>query len=210
MIRILLFGAPGSGKGTQGDLIVKQYGYLKISTGDMIREEIKNKSEIGLNAKSILSSGELIPDEIIIDMVRNKLNSGKEISGYIMDGFPRTIPQAKSVTGLKADEEIALHLNVDNDLLEKRLTSRLYCENCGASFNLLTLLPKNEGVCDHCGGKLIKRDDDDLETVRKRIDIYNRETVQVINFYKENGKLHEINASGTVNEIFEKIMGELS
>lgn len=210
MKRILLFGAPGSGKGTQGELLREKYGYLKISTGDLIREEVRKKSEIGIKAENCINEGKLVSDEIIVKMVKNRLDENPRIPGYIMDGFPRTLSQAESLSRIKVDSEIAIFLKVNEEKLIERLTSRLYCDKCGAVYNLLTNPPKVQWVCDKCGNNLTKRSDDKREVVKKRIDIFLEETLPVIEFYKQKGSFFEIEATGTIDTIFNKIEGVLS
>ena len=210
MKRILLLGAPGSGKGTQGELLQEKYGYLKISTGDLIREEVKNKSEIGVKAEKSIDEGKLISDDIIVQMVKKKLDENHGVLGYIMDGFPRTLSQAVSLTEIKVDSETAIFLRLNKEKLIERLTSRLYCNRCGAVYNLLTNPPKVHGICDRCGNELAKRSDDKKEVVKKRIDVFFDETLPVVEFYKQKGILFEIDATGDIDTIFNKIEGVLS
>jgi len=209
MIRILLFGPPGSGKGTQADLIEKEFGYIKISTGDIIREEVKNKSEIGKKVKAIIDAGELVSDEIIIELVKNRLSKDDIKNGYILDGFPRTIIQAERLSEIKVDKEIAIYINVDEDKLISRLTSRLTCKKCGAIYNLNVNPPKKEGICDKCGGELYKRSDDNEETIKNRLKVYFDNTMPVINYYKIKGILNEVDGYGEINSVFNRIKGLL-
>lgn len=205
MVRIVLFGAPGSGKGTQGDLLEDKYDYKKISTGDLIRGEIKAGSEIGKKVTAITEKGELVSDDIIIEMVKNRVKQEDITVGYTMDGFPRTLDQAKALSKIPVEREIAIFLDVDEDAVVERLVSRLTCKSCGAIFNIKNKPPKKEGVCDECGGQLERRKDDNEETIRNRIAVYREQTEPAVNYYRENSTLFEVNASGTVAEIFAKI-----
>jgi len=210
MVRILLFGAPGSGKGTQAELLGERYGYVKIATGDLIRNEVKNRSEIGIAVIKIIEDGRLIPDDIIIEMVRKNVDKIVNSPGYIMDGFPRTIDQAKYLSEIQVDKETAIFLKIDESDLIERITERLYCDNCGAIFNRISNPPKSDMTCDICGNKLIKRSDDSKETIKKRINVFKEETEPVISFYRDRGVLKEIEASGSIDGIFREIVGVLS
>ncbi len=209
MMRIILFGPPGCGKGTQADLIEKEFGYIKISTGDIIREEIKNKTKIGEKVKAIIDAGELVSDDIIIEMVKNRLKKGDIKKGYIMDGFPRTIIQAERLSEIYVDEEIAIFLNVEEEKIIDRLCNRLTCKKCGAIYNLKVNPPKEEGICDKCGGELYKRSDDNEETIKNRLKIYFESTMPVINYYKAKGILKEIDGFGDIEVVYERIRGLL-
>ncbi len=209
MKRILLFGPPGCGKGTQADLIQKEFGFIKISTGDIIRQEIKNQSQIGKRVKSIIDAGELVSDDIIIELVKNRLNRGDIKNGYILDGFPRTIIQAERLSEIKVDEEIAVFINVEEDKLIRRLTSRLSCKKCGAVYNLNVNPPKKDGICDKCGGELYKRSDDNEETIKNRLKVYFDKTLPVINFYRAKGSLKEVDGFGDINDVYNRIKGLL-
>jgi adenylate kinase len=213
MIRVILFGAPGAGKGTQADAIEDKYGYKKISTGDLIRAEVKAQTKIGLEVNSIMEKGELVPDSIIIELLKNRLKQDDITNGYIMDGFPRTRYQAEELSRMETDREIVIYLDVINeDVVVKRLLSRLTCSGCGAIFNSLNDPPKQAGKCDDCGGDLIQRADDNEETIRNRISVYKEQTRPVIDYYLEKdqqGSFHQIDASKSVNEIFAAIEGVL-
>jgi adenylate kinase len=213
MVRLILFGAPGSGKGTQADSIEDKYGYKKISTGDLVRAEVSAKTELGVEIKSITERGELVPDETIIEILKKRLKQEDIKNGYIMDGFPRTRHQAEALSLMEVDGEVAIYLNiVDEDVIIKRLLSRLTCTNpaCGAIFNLENNPPEKAGRCDFCGSPIKQRADDNEETVRKRIEVYREQTQPVIDYYKHKGKLHEIDASRTIKKVFESIVGVLN
>lgn len=205
MIRLVLFGAPGCGKGTQGDLLEEKFGYKKISTGDLIRAEVKAGSGIGKKVKSIMEKGELVSDDIIIDMVKNRVKKDDISVGYTMDGFPRTLEQAKALSKITVDQEIAIFLKVDEEAVVERLVSRLTCKNCSAIFNTKNKAPIKEGLCDECGGKLERRKDDNEETIRSRIAVYKEQTEPALRYYRENSALYEVDAGGTVAEIFAKL-----
>ena len=213
MVRIILFGAPGSGKGTQADSIENKYGYKKISTGDLVRAEVKAKTPLGLEIKTIIENGELVPDETIIKILKKRLKQDDIKNGYIMDGFPRTRPQAEALSRMEIENEVAIYLNILNeDVIVKRLLSRLTCTNptCGAIFNVENNPPKTAGQCDYCGSPIKQRADDNKETVRKRIEVYQEQTKPVIEYYKQKGRLYEIDASRTIGDVFESIKGVLN
>lgn len=205
MIRIVLFGAPGSGKGTQGDLLEDKYGYKKISTGDLIRAEVKAGSNIGNKVKTIMEKGELVSDEIIIEMVKNRVKQDDITVGYTMDGFPRTLDQAIALSKIPVEQEVAVFLDVNENAVVERLVSRLTCKSCGAIFNIKNKPPKQEGTCDECGGQLERRKDDNEETIRNRIAVYREQTEPAVKYYRENSTLYEVDADGTVNEIFSRL-----
>jgi adenylate kinase len=208
MKRVILFGAPGAGKGTQADMLEKKYGYKKISTGDLIRAEVAAKTNVGLEVKAIMESGELVPDKTIIEILKKRLNQNDIIqtNGYIMDGFPRTRPQAEELSRMEVDYEVAIYLNIiDEDVVVRRLISRLTCSKCGAIFNVENNPPKRIGQCDFCAGPLQQRADDNEETIRNRIGVYKQQTQPVIDYYREKGVLHEIDASGSVENVAVKL-----
>jgi adenylate kinase len=205
MVRIILFGAPGAGKGTQADQIEDKYGYKKISAGDLIRAEVSSQSEIGNQVKETIARGELVSDETIINLVKSRVKKDDIVNGYIMDGFPRTINQAQELNKIAVDRELAIFLKVDEQFVTDRLLSRWTCKNCEAIYNEKNKPPRKDGICDECGGILIKRSDDNLETISKRIQIYNQETLPVVNFYREKGNLHEVDSSRSINEVFSEI-----
>jgi adenylate kinase len=206
--RVILFGAPGAGKGTQADILEEKYGYKKISTGDLIRAEVAAKTKIGLEVKAIMEKGELVPDKTIIRILKKRLNQDdiEQANGYIMDGFPRTRPQAEELSRMETDHEVVIYLNIiDEDVVVRRLMSRLTCSSCGAIFNVENNPPKKAGQCDFCAGPLRQRADDNEDTIRNRISVYKQQTQPVINYYREKGLLHEIDASGPAEDVGKKI-----
>lgn len=192
---IIMLGAPGTGKGTIGNEICKKYNLEHLATGDIFRDEIKRETELGKKANEFMSKGELVPDEITIAMVENKLNNMENV---LLDGFPRTIRQAEALdkylnsTGKKITAVI--NLKVPDEDIIKRTSSRVICSNkeCGASFNTIFMPPKEEGICDVCGAPLIKRKDDNPDTIKERLDVYYKNTEPLINYYKDKGLLESI------------------
>ncbi len=202
MKRIILFGAPGSGKGTQAEKIEEEFGYIKISTGDLIREEVNIGSDIGEKIKNIIAKGDLISDEIIIEMVKKRINGNNIISGYVMDGFPRTLKQAEELSKIEADEEIPIFFRVNDDLVVERILSRLFCKSCGMIYNLKSNPPEKDNICNKCGEILQQRNDDTEEIIKNRINVYRSETLPVIGFYKKKGNLREIDAFSGIENIY--------
>jgi len=187
-VRIILLGAPGSGKGTQAGVLSEKFGIPVISTGNILREEIAQASDIGRAAKAIIDSWQLVPDEVVIEIVRKRLSRPDCAAGFILDGFPRTIAQAESLEKL-TDVDCALSLEVSDGEIERRMSGRRVCPRCGASFHLLYNPPKSEGVCSECGEKLIQRSDDAEQTVRARLAQYHAKTEPLKGFYEARGKL---------------------
>ena len=201
MKNIILIAAPAAGKGTLSDLLVKKYGYIHISTGDLLREVSKQETELGKKIANMLKNGELVTDEIVFELLENKLAMTDK--PYILDGFPRTINQAHKYDELikKLNKElgIVVVLNCDEDTLRKRIVGRHLCKDCGSIYNTLTGVntPKEKGVCDTCGGELYKRSDDNEESFKNRYDTYLEKTKPLIDFYQEKGNLYYIDSSAT-------------
>ncbi len=212
-MRIVLLGAPGSGKGTQAKLIVEKYGIPQISTGDLLRAAVAAGTELGKRAKAAMDAGELVSDDIVLGMIRERLAEPDTEKGFILDGFPRNLSQAEALDAL-LDElgkplQAAILIDVPFDSLLKRLTGRLTCEKCGAVYNIYTNPPKQEGVCDKCGGKLIHRADDNEETIRNRLQVYQEQTEPLIDYYEKQGKLHRIDGEGDIQAIFQAVSAVL-
>ena len=193
MLRAVLLGPPGAGKGTQAVRLVEKYEIPHISTGDIFRKNIKEGTELGKKAQEYMNAGALVPDELVVDLVKDRLQQDDCKNGFLLDGFPRTIFQAEkldeflSESNLKMD--IVINLKVEKEALIKRLTGRRVCKDCGASYHIVNIPPKKEGVCDICGGELIQRKDDNIETVENRINVYEEQTAPLIGYYKEAGSL---------------------
>ena len=199
---IVLLGPPGSGKGTQGEKLCSEFGYVKLSTGDMLREAVKNQTELGKKAKEYMDAGALVPNDLIIGLMKEKI---KEANGkVILDGFPRTIEQADALNG-QLEVDLALNLDVADEELVKRITMRRSCPDCGAVYHLLWNAPKADGVCDKCGAKLYQRDDDTEATVLNRLKTYREKTLPLVEYYGKKGKLVTVEGVGSIDEIYEKV-----
>ena len=204
-----MLGAPGAGKGTQAKKIAAKYGIPHISTGDIFRANIKNGTELGLKAKSYMDAGGLVPDEITIGMLLDRIHQADCENGYVLDGFPRTIPQAESLTeALKKNGEsidFAVNVDVPDENIISRMSGRRACLNCGATYHIVYNAPKKEGVCDACGQELVLREDDKPKTVKKRLDVYHDQTQPLIDYYKKEGVLAEVDGTKDMEEVFQNI-----
>ena len=212
-MKIIMLGAPGAGKGTHAKKITEKFGIPAISTGDIFRENIKNGTELGKKAKEYMDAGNLVPDELVCDLVVDRLKQDDCKNGYILDGFPRTIPQAEALTAAlaKNDDAIdyALEIFIEDQAIIDRMSGRRVCKSCGATYHVVNIPPKTEGVCDECDGELIVRDDDTPETVKKRLDVYHEQTAPLIDYYKKQGILKVIDGSKGLDTCFEEICGIL-
>jgi len=207
MKRLILFGAPGSGKGTMGELIQRDFGYARISTGDILRAEIELGSAEGLKAQGFMAAGGLVPDDLVTEMVRRRLGRGNLDGGYILDGYPRTLAQAKALSSVPCSGEKAIFIEVgENDAVE-RLLSRLTCRECGAIYNLRNKPPRKTGVCDLCGGSVETRADDTATAVRQRFQVYVERTLPVIDYYDKAGALARIDGSGEAALVYDRLKG---
>ena len=208
-MKLILLGAPGAGKGTQADILKKKLNVPTISTGNILREAIKNGTETGLKAKSFMDAGKLVPDDVIIGIVTERLAEDDCKNGYILDGFPRTIPQAESLTeALAANGEaidFALNVDVPDANIVNRMAGRRACLKCGATYHIQFAAPKKEGICDKCGSELVLRDDDKPETVQKRLEIYHDQTHPLIEYYEKKGVLHTVDGTQTMEDVFKNI-----
>ena len=215
-MNLVLMGLPGAGKGTQADKIVVKYNIPHISTGDMFRAAIKEGTELGLQAKSFMDKGELVPDEVTIGIVRERLSKNDCENGFLLDGFPRTVAQAEALDTMLADLgkkiDYVINIDVDQSILMERLTGRRICKNCGATYHLVFNPPSQEGVCDRCGGELYQRADDNAETVQNRLDVNIQQTKPLLNFYEDKGYLRNINGQQDIDVVFadiEELLGGL-
>lgn len=212
-MRLILLGPPGAGKGTQAANLVNEYNIEHISTGDIFRSNIKNETELGKKVKDYLNRGELVPDELTIDLVWDRLDQEDCQSGFLLDGFPRTIKQAEALEkglkerGIQLDRVI--NIDVEKDALVSRLAGRRVCLSCGATYHVDHNPTSKEGVCDKCDGEVIQRDDDKEETVLNRINVYESQTAPLIDFYKERDLLFSVNGALPISQVFEGIQKEL-
>ena len=194
MNNFIFLGPPGAGKGSLAVKVAEAYKIPHISTGDIFRANIKAQTPLGVKVKAIIDSGSLVSDELTFELVKDRLAQDDCKNGYILDGFPRTIPQAEMLEGLVADVKV-VNFEIADEIVIRRLSTRRVCKACGANFNVLTLPPKVEGVCDKCGGELYQRDDDKQESIMHRMDVYREQTEPLINYYKNKGKITDLDAS---------------
>ncbi len=208
-MNIIMLGAPGAGKGTQAAVLCERLNIPTISTGNIIREALKNGTEMGLKAKSFMDAGQLVPDEVVIGIVRDRLQEDDCKNGYILDGFPRTIPQAEALDEMGANIDVVIDIEVKDEVIVNRLSGRRVCENCGRPYHIVSLKPAVDGVCDDCGGALVQRKDDSIETIKNRLDIYHKETEPLVKYYEAQGKLKVVEGKDTVaattDEVFKVI-----
>ncbi|WP_297431497.1 adenylate kinase [uncultured Cetobacterium sp.] len=208
-MNIMLFGAPGAGKGTQAKFIIDKYGIPQISTGDMLRAAISEGTEMGMEAKKFMDEGKLVPDSTIIGIIKDRLSQEDCKKGFILDGFPRTLAQAEALEELLKELNMNLDkvisLNVPDELIVGRVVGRRVCPNCGASFHIENNPPKVEGKCDYCGSDLIIRKDDNKDTVEKRLSAYHEQTAPLFNFYSKRGVMVELDGTKEINEIAKEI-----
>ena len=208
-MKIIMLGAPGAGKGTQAKKIAAKYQIPHISTGDIFRANIKNGTELGKKAKTYMDQGLLVPDELVVDLVVDRVSQDDCTKGYVLDGFPRTIPQAEALDkaleakGQKMD--YAIDVDVPDENIVKRMGGRRACVKCGATYHVVFAAPKTEGVCDTCGEDLVLRDDDKPETVQKRLEIYHDQTHPLIEYYEKKGVLHTVDGTQTMEDVFKNI-----
>ena len=200
-MNVILLGAPGAGKGTQAVRIAAAMNIPHISTGDIFRKNIKEKTPVGLKAKSYIDRGQLVPDEVVVEIVQQRIDEDDCKNGFLLDGFPRTIAQAEALDRLTNIDSV-INLEVDLDKLVDRITGRRVCEKCGESYHVST---KKDDICEKCGGKLIQRADDTEETVKSRLNVYKNETAPLINFYKNQGVLKNVDGMKSIEEVFEEI-----
>ena len=209
VMKIIMLGAPGAGKGTQAKMIASKYGIPHISTGDIFRANIKNGTELGNKAKTYMDKGELVPDELVVDLIMDRFKADDCVKGYVLDGFPRTIPQAEALdkalaaNGEKVD--YAINVDVPDENIVNRMSGRRACVNCGATYHIVFNAPKTEDKCDHCGADLILRDDDKPETVLNRLDVYHKQTQPLIDYYDKAGIVKNIDGTEDMDKVFADI-----
>lgn len=208
-MKIIMLGAPGAGKGTQAKKIAEKYGIPHISTGDIFRANIKNGTELGRQAKAYMDKGELVPDELTVNLVTDRFKNPDCAGGYVLDGFPRTIPQAEALdSALRAlgeNVDYAVNVEVPDENIVSRMSGRRACVGCGATYHVKYNAPKAEGICDACGEKLILRDDDKAETVQNRLSVYHDQTQPLIDYYARKGILKEVDGTQDMEEVFNAI-----
>ncbi|MBQ0042372.1 MAG: adenylate kinase [Lachnospiraceae bacterium] len=209
-MKIIMLGAPGAGKGTQAKMIADKYKVPHISTGDIFRANIKNGTELGMEAKKYMDAGQLVPDELTVKILLDRVANPDCENGYVLDGFPRTIPQAevldKALTEKGEAIDYAIDVDVPDENIINRMSGRRACLACGATYHIVHIPPKTEGVCDRCGQALVLRDDDKPETVKKRLDVYHAQTQPLIDFYTAKGILKSVNGTVPMEEVFESIV----
>ncbi|MFH0800310.1 MAG: adenylate kinase [Pseudomonadota bacterium] len=208
-LRLILIGPPGCGKGTQGKMLESLYEIPQLSTGDMLRAAVRDETEVGLSAKRFMDRGELVPDDVIVGIMKDRIKSSDCSSGYILDGFPRTVGQAEALTCLFSEMgqklSAVVSLDVPDDEVVARLSGRRQCRECGTGFHVSFKRPRKEGICDACGGELYQRDDDNEATIRDRLAVYNRQTSPLLAYYEGKGLLHRLSGNGSIDDIFGRI-----
>lgn len=212
-MRIIMLGAPGAGKGTQAKRISAKYGIPHISTGDIFRADIKNGTELGMKAKAYIDQGLLVPDDLTVEIVMDRIEEDDCKNGFVLDGFPRTIPQAealdKALTAINENVDFALNCEVPDENIVQRMSGRRVCLTCGATYHVLHAAPKQEGICDACGNELILRDDDKPATVEKRLRVYHERTQPLIEYYEKAGVLKTIDGTQNLEDVFNSIVAIL-
>lgn len=212
-MKIIMLGAPGAGKGTQAKMIADKYGVPHVSTGDIFRANIKNGTELGMEAKKYMDQGLLVPDELTVKILLDRVSQSDCKNGYVLDGFPRTIPQAevldKALAELGESIDYAIDVDVPDENIVKRMSGRRACVSCGATYHVVHVPPKKEGICDRCGSELILRDDDKPETVKNRLDVYHKQTQPLIDFYTKKGVLKTVDGTVDMQDVFKAIVAIL-
>jgi adenylate kinase len=213
-MRLVLVGPPGAGKGTQAQFLAAHFAIPHISTGDIFRANLKGNSPLGIEAKGYMDKGELVPDSVTNEMVRDRLNQDDLGNGFLLDGYPRNVAQAEVLRAILAEKGTPLHaaleLSVDQDEIVTRLSGRRSCSNCQRPFHIVNEKPAVEGICDGCGGELIQREDDKAEVIKRRLEVYAEQTEPIISFYRNEGLLITISATGPVNQITDSAIAALT
>ncbi len=208
-MKLIILGAPGSGKGTQAKFIVKKYNIPQISTGDLLRNAVKAGTELGIKAQNYMNTGNLVPDDIVLQILNDRITQTDCKSGFILDGFPRNMTQAKELEKI-TDIDLVINISVDYGLLVERITGRRTCKNCGSIFHIKYNPPSKDGICDKCSGSLFQRDDDTEETVKKRLNTYENQTKPLIKYYNRHGILKTLVSDGTIDEMHQKVINLLT
>jgi adenylate kinase len=208
-MKLVIFGPPSAGKGTQAQKLSKQYGIPQVATGDLLRKAVADKTPLGLKIKSYLDQGKLGPDEVIVQLIKERVAKPDCKNGFLLDGFPRTMGQAKELERM-TDIDLVLSIVVDFDALVERAVGRRTCPKCSAVYHVKFNPPMNEGVCEKCGSKLIQRDDDKEETVRNRLKVYQEQTAPLIEYYRKKGKLVDIDGSGGIDAVYSQMVKAIS
>ena len=213
-MKIIMLGAPGAGKGTQAKMIAEKYGVPHISTGDIFRANIKNGTELGAKAKEYMDKGLLVPDELVVDLVIDRFKADDCAKGYILDGFPRTIPQAealdKALSAIGDSVDYAINVEVPDENIVRRMSGRRACVGCGATYHIEFNKPKKDGICDNCGTPLIQRADDTIETAGSRLEVYDKQTAPLLAYYEKQNLLKTVNGDQELNKVFEDIKAVLA
>ena len=208
-MKLILLGAPGAGKGTQAELLIEKLSIPAISTGNMLREAMANGSELGQKVKKFMDEGSLVPDEVILDIVAERVAQPDCRNGFILDGVPRTLPQAEALEARGLEIDHVVSIEIDDSVIEGRMTGRRVCGKCGASYHIVANPPKTEGICDSCGGQLVIRKDDAPETVRHRLEVYHQQTEVLKDFYAKRGKLRLVDGSKSIEDANREILSAI-
>jgi len=203
-MNIIFLGSPGIGKGTHAEIVAKKFGIPRISTGEIMRDDVRNGTDLGNEVRNYMDSGELVPDEIVIDILKKRISQGDCKKGFVLDGFPRTVNQAEELERI-THIDFVLNLVASHKVITERITGRLTCRKCGAIYHMKNIPPKKEGACDKCGGKLYHREDQTREAVEKRLELYEKRTKQLIEYYKKKGILIDVNVEGGKNEVAKRV-----
>ena len=213
-MKIIMLGAPGAGKGTQAKMIAEKFNIPHISTGDIFRANIKNGTELGKKAKEYMDKGQLVPDELTVEILLDRVAADDCKNGYVLDGFPRTIPQAdvldKELTKLGDKVDFAINVDVPDENIVRRMSGRRACLKCGATYHIEHIPPKQEGICDKCGSELVQRDDDKPETVQNRLSVYHEQTQPLIDYYSKKNILKSVDGTKDMQEVFSDIVNILN
>ena len=204
-MKLILLGAPGAGKGTQAEIVCEKLSIPSISTGNILREAVKNGTQAGLEAKSFMDAGALVPDAVVIAILKDRIAADDCKNGFILDGFPRTVPQAEALDEMGVEIDRVIEIDVPDEVIESRLGGRRVCESCGASYHVVNKAPAVDGICDKCGAELILRDDDKPETVTKRLSVYHEQTRPLISFYADKHVLYTVDGTQNMEQVFEAI-----